>query len=413
MPRPALSLHSRVLRVIVPFCAGYFLSYLLRTVNAVISPELTREMHLSAADLGLLTSTYFFSFGLAQIPVGIALDRFGARRVAGYLMLLTAAGAFLFSVGESLVVLACARSLIGIGVSACLMAGLMGFLDWFAPRFQPSLTGVIMASGAIGALSTSIPVNLALPLIGWRGVFVVTGVLAVLVSLLVFRAVPESAPRGGGGLRASLAGLAEIYRAPRFWRFAPQGAMFTGGFMALQGLWVVPWLMNVNGYSRDIAAQHLFAMSLGMLAGQLGIAALLARAQSALITPYNVMRVGLGLMMVSELAIIFNVGSSMMNWAIWSMAAAAGSQMYGVVAREFDPALAGRASTAINLAAFVGAFSLQWGLGAAIDGLRAAGHNTGSAYFMSFAAMLVVQLLAYGWMLRRGATSVQPQAASA
>ena len=91
-----LSLRQRVLRVIVPFCAGYFLSYLLRTVNAVISPELMRELGLSAADLGLLTSTYFFSFALAQIPVGIALDRFGARKVGGLLLVVAAAGAFLF-----------------------------------------------------------------------------------------------------------------------------------------------------------------------------------------------------------------------------------------------------------------------------------------------------------------------------
>ena len=88
---------SLVTRVFLPFAAGYYLSYLMRTVNAVISPDLTRELGLGAADLGLLTSTYFFAFALAQIPVGIALDRYGPRRVEALLLLLTGLGAALFA----------------------------------------------------------------------------------------------------------------------------------------------------------------------------------------------------------------------------------------------------------------------------------------------------------------------------
>lgn len=75
-------------RLLLPFAAGYYLSYLLRTVNAVISPDLTRELGLSAADLGLLTGAYFFGFAAAQIPVGIALDRYGPRRVESALLVL-------------------------------------------------------------------------------------------------------------------------------------------------------------------------------------------------------------------------------------------------------------------------------------------------------------------------------------
>lgn len=408
----SLSLSQRVLRVILPFCAGYFLSYLLRTVNAVISPELTRELGLSAADLGLLTSTYFFSFALAQIPVGMALDRFGARKVAASLLLVAALGSLLFAVGESLLALAFARGLIGLGVAACLMAGLKGFFDWFDIRHQPSLTGVIMASGAVGALTTSIPVNLALPVLGWRGVFVVCAGVALSLALLTLVAVPEpKRAHQRTPLRMLLSGLGQIFRAPTFWRFAPQSAMFTGTFMALQGLWVVPWLINVNGYSRDVAADHLFAMGLGMLAGQLGIAALLAKPKLAWLTPYKVMQLGLAVMILTQALSVLGVGPSMLVWALWSVSAAAGSQMYGVVARQFPDELGGRATTSINLMAFIGAFGLQWLLGAAIDALRASGHSPQDAYRLSFAAVVVLQVLAYGWMLRasapRGALQVQ------
>jgi predicted MFS family arabinose efflux permease len=406
-----LTLRQRILRVILPFCAGYFFSYLMRTINAVLSPELTRELSLSAADLGLLTSTYFFSFALAQIPVGIALDRFGARRVAASLLVVAAIGAFLFSAGQSLTTLAIARALIGLGVAACLMAGLKGFMDWFDLRFQPSLTGIIMASGALGALTTSVPVTWALPLLGWRGIFVAAGVLALVVALVTAWVVPQrSLTNTHGRLADSLSGVAQIFRSRDFWRFAPQSGMFTGCFMALQGLWVVPWLMNVNQLSRAQAAEHLFFMSLGMLAGQLGIAALLARSRN--ISPYRVMQVGLALMMTCEALAIQGMGSSYVLWAVWAMAAAAGSQMYGIVASYFPGELAGRATTSINLMAFIGAFALQWGLGGAIDGLRATGLGIGDAYRMSFGAMLLLQLAAYGWMLRKACTAVHSRCAA-
>ena len=87
------------LRLFLPFAAGYFLSYLLRNVNAVIAPELTRELQLSAADLGLLTSAYLLTFSAFQLPLGILLDRYGARRVEAVLLLVAAAGSAWFARG--------------------------------------------------------------------------------------------------------------------------------------------------------------------------------------------------------------------------------------------------------------------------------------------------------------------------
>src|SRR5919108_2725734 len=107
-------------RVALPFLAGYYLSYVLRTVNAVLGPALVAEFNLSAADLGLLTGVYFFSFGLFQVPLGVLLDRFGPRRVNAALLLMATAGAVLFARAASFEDLVLARALIGLGVSACL-----------------------------------------------------------------------------------------------------------------------------------------------------------------------------------------------------------------------------------------------------------------------------------------------------
>lgn len=394
--RPVPSPLFLACRVFLPFALGYYLSYLLRTVNAVISPDLTRELNLGAADLGLLTSTYFFAFGLAQIPVGIALDRYGPRRVEGIMLMVTAAGAALFATGDDLPTLASARGLIGFGVAACLMGGLKGFTLWFPREKLASLTGYIMSFGALGAVTASAPLEAALPFLGWRGAFWVVASVAAAIAALIFFSMPE---KEGGvhavDLRHALRGVVEVLSAGRFWSFSGQSAFFTGGFMALQGLWAVPWLMEVNGYSRGMAANHLFWLNVGMLTGQLSIGTWATRLARRGFTPLRLMQVGLFLTMVVEGLIIAQVGPTLALWCVLGIVSATGAQMYGVVAGLFPLHLSGRVTTSINLMAFIGAFVVQWGLGGLLDGLRAGGMGGVDALRLAFMILLGAQMLSF------------------
>ncbi len=401
--RPAPSSLFLVSRIFLPFALGYYLSYLLRTVNAVISPDLTRELGLTAADLGLLTSTYFFAFGLAQIPVGIALDRYGPRRVEAALLLITALGGVLFATGDSLPTLASARGLIGLGVAACLMAGLKGFTLWFPREKLASMTGYIMSCGALGAVTASAPLEAALPFVGWRGAFWVVAALAAGIAALIFLAMPE---KDDGthrvDLQSALRGVSDVLSAGRFWSFSVRSAFFTGGFMALQGLWAVPWLMEVNGYSRSVAADHLFWLNIGMLAGQLSIGAWATRLAARGITPLRLMQVGLFLTMVVEGLIIAEAGSTLVLWCVLGVVSATGAQMYGVVAGLFPLHLTGRVTTSINLIAFIGAFVVQWGLGGLLDGFRAGGMGGADALRVAFLILLGAQILSFVPLARAG-----------
>ncbi|MBI4990270.1 MAG: MFS transporter [Rhodocyclales bacterium] len=391
------------LRVFLPFAAGYYLSYLLRTVNAVIAPELTRELSLSAADLGLLTSTYLLAFGAFQIPLGILLDRYGARRVEAALLLFTALGAALFAYGHTLAELAVARGLIGLGVSACLMAGFKSFTQSFPSDRQASLTGAIMASGGLGALTASLPLEAALPLIGWRGAFIALTLLAGLVAAAIFFVVPEHrAEAAHHTLAEQWRGVAEVFRSRVFWRFAPQAGLFAGGFMALQGLWAVPWLMTVSGASRSLAAEHLFAMGIAMLACNLGIAALATRLSRAGIRPVMLLSGGTALALVCELAIILGAAFTLPLWAAFGLFVSTSSLGYSVLAAHFPPALSGRVTTALNLLAFVGAFGLQWGIGVLVDALGAVGLDPVASYRIAFGAMFAMQAMAYAWFVLEG-----------
>ncbi len=384
------------LGLFLPFALGYYLSYLLRTVNAVISPDLTRELGLSAADLGLLTSTYFLTFGLAQVPLGIALDRYGPRRVEGGLLLLTALGAAAFAMGDSLTELGLARGLIGLGVSACLMGGLKGFAMWYPPERQSSMTGFIMAAGALGALTASTPLEALLPMLGWRGVFWIIAAAALGIAIFIFLSLPDEAAHASRDTVAeAFRAVGGIFGSPAFLRFAASATFFTGGFMALQSLWALPWLMNVNGLTRSEAAGCLLVLNLGMLTGQLSIGFLGTRLARRGVKPVNLMQVGFACMLVVELSILLGWGPLAPKWFLLGILSAVNSQGYLAAAAHFPQAVFGRVSTAINLMAFAGAFAVQWGLGVVLDVLEGAGWTTPAALGAALAGLIVLQAVSF------------------
>ncbi|NIO43073.1 MAG: MFS transporter, partial [Burkholderiales bacterium] len=163
------------LLVFLPFSAGYFLSYLYRSVNAVISTDLIDEFGLSASALGLLTSAYFLGFASLQIPVGLMLDRIGPRRTNAFLLLLAGSGAVVFSMSNGLAGLLLGRTLIGFGVAACLMSSIKAFTVWFPLERLPAMTGRMMFVGGLGAISATAPVEAALHVTDWRGLFLMLG----------------------------------------------------------------------------------------------------------------------------------------------------------------------------------------------------------------------------------------------
>jgi MFS family permease len=386
-------------RLVPAYAAGYFLSYGLRSVNAVIAPELMHELHITAAGLGLLTSAYFLAFGLFQLPLGLLLDRFGPRRVEAALLLVAATGCVMFGVGSSLATLALARALIGLGVSSCLMASFKAFSQWFAVDRLPSLTATIMVAGGLGALSASVPVEAALPLLGWRGMFFLFAGLLVLTAGWLMTVPDHAAAVARESFGQQIRTLGGIYGNRVFWRFAPQGSLVSGGFMAIQGLWAVPWLMEVNGATRADAAGILFLMGLAMLAGFGFVATCagwLARHQ---VSPMMLLTAGMGLALLVELAILLGLLPPAWLWPLLGLSFSLSNIAYSQLTAAFPIAISGRVNTALNLMVFVGAFGLQWGIGAAVDAFATSGMARANAFRLTFGLLLALQALAFAWFL--------------
>lgn len=387
------------LRVFAPFAAGYYLSYLLRNANAIIAPELTTTLGVSAADLGLLTSAYLLAFGAFQLPLGVLLDRYGPRRVEAALLMIAALGCLAFSLGESLAELTLARGLIGLGVSACLMGSFKAFSLWFPVERLPSLNAAVMAAGALGALSATVPLGWALPMLGWRGVFIALAVLAMLAAVGILSTPDKPAASSPQRFGEQVAGIVDIVLSRAFWRHAPQAAVAIGGFMALQGLWAVPWLMRVDGHPRETAAFHLLLSSGGMLIGFLAIATLVVPLRRRGIEPHAILAVGMGCGVAIMAMIVLGLGPSHLLWFGLGLVFSVGNLAYALLAEHFPRELSGRVTTALNLAAFVGAFGLQWGMGVAVDMFGARGMATADAYRWAFGALTAAQAAVWLWFL--------------
>jgi len=389
------------LRLFLPFAAGYFLSYLYRTVNAVIGPVLSSELSLGDGALGLLTATYFLTFSAAQVPLGMLLDKFGPRRVETVLLLIAAAGAVVFAFAPGLASLAFGRALIGLGVSACLMATFTAFARWYPPQRLGTMSGLVMIAGGLGALAAAQPVQWALGLTGWREICLALAAVTVAVALVLWTVVPDKpSVAAQQSVGEQFAGVVSIFRSRVFWRYAPTAFWIAGGFLALQGLWVSRWMTVLEGLDRSAIAQRLTMMNLAMLAGF----AFLGFLSAALVRRgVSLEQMFLSSMLIAVVAfgvICWQpVAGGVLPWVVLGFCFALSNIAYTQLTLSFPSELAGRANTALNLATFGGAFVLQWGVGSVVEAVQRGGAALASGLATAFGVILAGQAITLLWLL--------------
>jgi MFS family permease len=396
-------------RVVLIFAAAYVLSYAFRAINAVIAPALMEDLQLSNADLGLLTSAYFLGFASMQLPLGSWLDKYGARRTESALLLFAAAGAAIFAMSSTLTGLWIGRAMIGVGVSSCLMAPLKAYRVWYPAERQSQLGSWMLVFGTCGALTTTMPVAAILPIISWRGVFwIMSGLILLATALLFFRLKPIETEINARQLvsqrdnatsdTASLAtGYRAIFASPYFRRMALLGAIHQGGFMAMQTLWAGPWMVRVLGLSLDQTSQVLFLFNFTLLLSYLVLSWWAPRYVSFNDKPgipvLQAVSIGLAGAVIVQALMVFYVTS--WSWILWVpfailVTVTTLAQMH--VSLAFPPQQAGRANSAFNLTLFIGAFSIQWGIGLLIDLFMLQGWSQADAMRLSWGLYVLLQL---------------------
>lgn len=390
---PRLSGVAVFFHVFLPFALGHYLSSLLRNVNAVLAPQLVLALALTPGQLGLLTSAFFFTFALVQLPVGIALDRYGPRTVQVYLMLLAACGAWMFATGHSFVQLVAARAIIGCGLGGCFMSAVKAIATWVEPRRLPSVQGYLIAVGGLGAASSTMPVRALLQHTDWRGLFVMLGLLSVLSGLLIWLVSPKTAAPGGKA--PTVRSVLDVYRAPAFRATISLVLVPHAVFFGIQGLWIGRWLSDVARFPDAAVAYLLYMGMASVIFGAIAVGMITEWAGRRGIAALDVAAVGVLLFVLVQAAIVLNWRPSMQLLSVlFTLVGTITGIEYAIVAQSLPRELTGRAATCLNLLIFIGAFVVQAGFGQVVDLWHPdpASRYPAIAYRVGFGALLLFQV---------------------
>jgi MFS family permease len=405
-PAPSASHQSGLLDkkvaivVFLAFAAAYTISALVRAIIATLSPVLSQEFSLQSRDLGLLAGGYFLGFAATQLPLGTWLDRHGPKRVIMCFLAVAVGGCLAFSVATSFAGLLLGRVLIGMGVSACLMAPLSGFRRWLdAPSLLRANSWMLMC-GSLGMLASTLPVQWLLPLVGWRALFWVLAGL-VLVAMAVIALVVPVWTKDAAAKTDTPDGYAEVWKNRYFQKMSPLAFFNYGGFVAVQTLWAGPWMVKVAGYTPLEAAAGLFYLNAAMLLTFWGWGLVNPRLARAGWHTDRLITWGVPVSLIALAANIWGgTSTGWLGWTVFCMASTVISLSQPAVGMAFKPALVGRALSAFNLVIFSGVFIVQWGIGLLVDAFAALGLARVASFQASFGVYLCCSIAAYAYFLR-------------
>ena len=272
MHSPTGRSESYVVPLVGTLAAIYLVSQFLRNSVGVIAPDLAAELDLSAGAIGLLSSVFFFAFAAAQIPLGVALDRYGPKRCMLVCAVIALAGTIAFAFATTPAALVGARALMGLGSSCYLMAPLALYARRFPPEKFAALAGIQIGIGTVGTLLVTAPLAFASAAIGWRATFLAVAGVVVVCGFLVALVIREQGSEVGRAprhetLAASFAGIAAVARPPSFLPLFAMHALCYSSYVLIVGLWGGPYLAHVYGYGLTARGDLLLIPALTQIVG--------------------------------------------------------------------------------------------------------------------------------------------------
>ncbi|SEP85457.1 MFS transporter [Thalassovita taeanensis] len=251
---------------LVFLCAAYVLSQFFRAFLAVLTQALERDIAAGPEDLAFASGLWFLTFAAMQIPVGWALDRIGPRRVAAVLLAIGGGGgALMFAMAQGPGQIGLAMALIGVGCAPVLMASYYIFAREYPPAMFATLGAVMIGVGTLGNLAGSVPLAMAVDLVGWRATLGGLAGVSVALAAGVWLTVQDP-PKLEGNLSGS---VLELLRRPELWLIFPLMFVSYAPAAGLRGLWIGPYLSDVFGADAAAIGRATLVMGVAMVAGTL------------------------------------------------------------------------------------------------------------------------------------------------
>jgi nitrate/nitrite transporter NarK len=380
--------------MVLGLCSLLFISSQFHRVsNAIIAVELREELGISAESLGVLSASFFYSFAAMQVPLALFLDRLGGRLSMGVLSIVGAAGALVFSMARGMEGAVLGRILLGAGMAGNLMGSLKLISNWFPPQQFATLSGLLLALGTLGNMLAATPLAMMVENLGWRlsiGLWGLgTGLLALIFLALVRERPPHSADHGRAQNAASTLGqVGLLLRLREYWLISLATFFRYGTFVAIQGLWAGPYLIQVLGLAPVTSGNILVLLNLGLVLGS-PLGGILS--DRWIRSRKRVVLMGLGVMAAAQLTLAMGWCGRDLGWLgfafmMLGISSAFGQVMYAHI-KELVPApMTGMALTGINLFTMLGAASFLQGLGWVVDRWIQGGSTNQEAYMAAFLA---------------------------
>jgi predicted MFS family arabinose efflux permease len=283
-----------------------------------------------------------------------------------------------------------------------------------------------------------------MPIWGWRGIFIALAAMTFIAILAILVIVPAWQLNHSKGANATNAvnaanaasktadnSYAQVWSNPYIRSLIPLAFFLYGGLVAVQTLWVSPWMIKIAGYSPLEAAQGLFYINVAMLIafwvwGSINpwlfrkkissdrlmlrglpisfiILAIIIIAVQAYNTPATSIN---GAILSNNTSFMgFELILAVLNkyvWALWALYCVSCTFIalsQPAIAMAFPAELAGRALSAYNLVIFAGVFVVQWGIGLMIDGFKALGLAEVAAFQGAFGIFLLCSMASYGYFV--------------
>ncbi len=384
------------------FAFGFFLSNLLRSITATLTPVLTNDFDLSAGNLGLLAGGYFIGFSIMQIPLGFLLDKHGPKKIISSFLLIAVVGAISFALAKNFSGLLISRIFIGVGVSACMMGPLTGYRVWFAEKYQQRANSWMLMFANLGFVFSTLPVQILLPIIGWRWIFVLISILILLSIILIILFIPSWDQNKENKQSKNEMKFSEIWTNKFFISLIPLGFFNYGGVMAIQTLWAGPWMLNVTGYNALQSATGLFGINVTMLLAYFIWGYILPKISKIGLNTMRLIKFGLPISYISLLIIILlGKSAGAVYFTIYILTSIVISLTQPAVALSFPRNLAGKSLTSFNVLLFSGTFFTQWGIGLVIDYCKYLGFEKIKSYQISFSVFLIICIFSYLYFIMK------------
>ena len=393
---------KQAITVFFVFAFGYFLSCLLRAITATLSPVFTLEFDLMAADLGLLAGGYFLGFASMQIPLGYLLDKLGPKKIVSSFLLIAFIGTVSFALAQSFSGLLISRILIGVGSSACLMAPLTGYRIWLKENQQQRANSWMLMIASLGFLSSTLPIQLLLPALGWRWMFGGISALLLISIILMLAFIPKWNHQKEKSLENPIKSdsFTDVWKNKFFISVIPMGLFNYGGLMAIQTLWAGPWMIRVAGYTPLESATGLFSINITMLVSFFLWGYFLPKITDLGFNALKILKLGLPIsFLVMFTIIVLGSKAGALLITLFILTSIFLSVIQPAVGLSFQSHLAGKALTSFNLLIFLGAFIMQWFIGFVIDLIKSLGYTEIIGFQTAFSVFLLLSLTSYMFFL--------------